>query len=109
MAAVRSASARSRPSASGQLQSHILFPGSELWHDVPVPAVPSQEDISGLGVPSPVHIPGYVFHSRNEQGPKTEIQTYADTIASLILSVHPLEMHDCKAPTPKELDKMRVR
>ena len=91
------------------MASHALFPGSELWANVPVPSVPSQEDVSGLGVPSPTYIPGYVWWSRLEQGPKTKVQDHADTIAALILSVHPLEIQDCKAPSPKEVDKMRVR
>lgn len=95
--------------ASDKLASHVLFPGSELWANVPVPSVPSEEDISGLGVPSPAYIPGYVYWSRAEQGPKSKMQAYADTIAALILSVHPLEIQDCKAPSPKELDRMRVR
>lgn len=95
--------------ASDSLASHVLFPGSEFWAKVPVPSVPSQKDISGLGVPSPAYIPGYVYWSRAEQGPKTYQQAYADKVAALILSVHPLESQDCKAPSPKELDGMRVR
>ena len=91
------------------LESHFIYPGSEVWADVPIPNIPSQEDVSGLGVPSPVYIPGYVFWSRGEQGPKTGLQAYADKISALMLAVHPLEHQDCRAPSPKELDGMRVR
>lgn len=98
-----------KPAASADVRSHFVYDGSEAWCNVPEPRLPSDHDPSGLGLPGPTAIAGYVYWTRGERGPKTRLQAYADNISALMLSVHPLEIVDCKAPSAAEVDRMRVR
>lgn len=92
-----------------EICSHCIYEGSENWSHVPEPRIPCDDDPSGLGVPGPTAIAGYVYWTRGERGPKTKLQAYADAISALMLAVHPLETADCKAPSAGEVDRMRVR
>lgn len=91
------------------IRSHYVYDGSEAWCHVPEPRVPCDNDPSGLGVPGPTAIAGYVYWTRGERGPKTKLQAYADAVSALMLAVHPLEPADCKPPSAAEVDRMRVR
>lgn len=105
--AARSLSSMSK--CATDIRSHCVYEGSENWCNVSEPRIPCDDDPSGLGVPGPTAIAGYVYWTRGEHGPKTKLQGYADAISALMLAVHPLETADCKAPSPGELDRMRVR
>eukprot|EP00892_Ulva_mutabilis_P005506 jgi/Ulvmu1/3327/UM155_0010.1 len=89
------------------IRSHYVYDGSEAWGHVPEPSVPTENNPSGLGVPGPTAIAGYVYWTRGERGPKTSLQAYADTISALMLAVHPLEPSDCRSPSPADVDRMR--
>lgn len=90
------------------IQSHYVYEGSERWSDVPEPRLPCEDDASGLGIPEPAAISGYLSWHQGESGPKTELQTYADNVRQLTLAVHPLNSADCAPPSIAEVDYLAV-
>eukprot|EP00892_Ulva_mutabilis_P003576 jgi/Ulvmu1/1590/UM111_0018.1 len=91
------------------IHSHYLFEGSEQWSTVPEPRLPCEEDASGLAIPDPASIPGYVQWQQGQAGPRTQLQTYADNVQQLTLAVHPLNAADCAPPTVAEVDYLEKR
>lgn len=97
-----------RSCRSREIGSHRVYDGSEQWGDVPEPRIPCEHDASGLGIPDASEISGYVYWHQGEQGPRTALQTYADSIRQLTLAVHPLNAADCAPPSVAEVDYLRV-
>lgn len=85
-----------------------MYEGSERWCNVPEPRIPCEDDVSGLGIPDAHQIDGYVCWHQGESGPRTALQTYADSIRAVTLAVHPLSAADCAPPTPAEIDYLWV-
>jgi len=92
-----------------EIRSHRVFEGSERWCNVPEPRIPCEDDVSGLGIPDAHQIDGYICWHQGESGPRTALQTYADSVWQLTLAVHPLNAADCVPPTVAEIDYLRVR